>query len=199
MHKRTVAIVLMATTTFTMIPFFWQWINFQYGRHLYADWSAWWSFGTFLLAVIAACLTWQEYHASRRPRLMVKLTKSYHHLVTGEIAESVHFFAENIGGSVAVSVVVQVSPGIPWPLGSHPAGDVQERMGTRKCSYLAPGDKITLLGADRGGFGAIAFDRKSPIQSVSFSYSDAGGHGYKEHYDIDLKDIAYISETKVDG
>ncbi len=47
MHKRTVAIVLMATTTFTMIPFFWQWINFQYGRHLYADWSAWWSFGTF--------------------------------------------------------------------------------------------------------------------------------------------------------
>ena len=97
MHKRTVAIVLMATTTFTMIPFFWQWINFQYGRHLYADWSAWWSFGTFLLAVIAACLTWQEYHASRRPRLTVKLTKTYHHLVTGEIAESVHFFAENIG------------------------------------------------------------------------------------------------------
>lgn len=97
MHKRTVAIVLMATTTFTMIPFFWQWINFQYGRHLYADWSAWWSFGTFLLAVIAACLTWQEYHASRRPRLMVKLTKSYHHLVTGEIAESVHFLLRILG------------------------------------------------------------------------------------------------------
>ena len=101
-------------------------------------------------------------------------------------------------GSVALSVVIQVSPGIPWPLGSHPAGDVQECMGTRKCSYLAPRDKVTLLAAGRGEFDAIVFDQKTPIQSVSFSYSDADGYSYEEHYDIDLKDIAYVSEIKVD-
>lgn len=198
MHKKTIAIVLVATALFIMMPFIWQRINFQCGRPLYADWSAWWSFGTFLLAVIAACLTWQEYHAAKRPRLMVKLAKSYQQLVAGEITESVHFYAENIGGSVALSVVIQVSPGIPWPLGSHPAGDVQECMGTRKCSYLAPRDKVTLLAAGRGEFDAIVVDQKTPIQSVSFSYSDADGYSYEEHYDIDLKDIAYVSEIKVD-
>lgn len=109
-----------------------------------------------------------------------------------------YFYAENVGGSVALNVVVQVSPGIPWPLGSHPAGDAQECMGARKCSYMAPRDKIMLLGADRSEFDAIAFGRKMPVQSVSFSYFDADGCTYKEHYDIDLKDIAYISETKVD-
>jgi hypothetical protein len=36
------------------------------------------------------------------------------------------------------------------------------------------------------------------LQSVSFSYSDADGYSYEEHYDIDLKDIAYVSEIKVD-
>ena len=124
MHKKTIAIVLVATALFIMMPFIWQRINFQCGRLLYADWSAWWSFGTFLLAVIAACLTWQEYQAAKRPRLMVKLAKSYQQFVAGEITESVHFYAENIGGSVALSVVIQVSPGIPWPLGSHPDGEV---------------------------------------------------------------------------
>lgn len=101
MHKKTIAIVLVATALFIMMPFIWQRINFQCGRPLYADWSAWWSFGTFLLAVIAACLTWQEYHAAKRPRLMVKLAKSYQQLVAGEITESVHFYAENIGGGVS--------------------------------------------------------------------------------------------------
>lgn len=91
MHKKTIAIVLVATALFIMMPFIWQRINFQCGRPLYADWSAWWSFGTFLLAVIAACLTWQEYHAAKRPRLMVKLAKSYQQLVAGEITESVYF------------------------------------------------------------------------------------------------------------
>ena len=55
-----------------------------------------------------------------------------------------------------------------------------------------------MLAAGRGEFDAIVFDQKTPIQSVSFSYSDADGYSYEEHYDIDLKDIAYVSEIKVD-
>lgn len=48
---------------------------------------------------------------------MVKLAKSYQQLVAGEITESVHFYAENIGGgqwrSVWLSKSLLESPG-PW-------------------------------------------------------------------------------------
>lgn len=83
MRKKNIAIVSVATALFIMVPFAWQWINFQCGRSLSVDWPAWWSFGTFLLAVIAACRAWHEYRATRRPRLMVKLSKSYQRFDTG--------------------------------------------------------------------------------------------------------------------
>ena len=50
----------------------------------------------------------------------------------------------------------------------------------------------------RPGIRKCAKNRALSIQSVSFSYSDADGYSYEEHYDIDLKDIAYVSEIKVD-
>lgn len=201
-HLAQKLVTILLAIFFISAPYVWQWWNATYGHQTtYADWSAWWTFGTFLLAVIAAFIAWQEYQEAWRPRLMVRLSREYErlYLLDGktEIAEYTYLRVNNIGGSVACGISVTFTPGIPWPDGSHPAGDPQRKLEVRKRSYMAANDGLTVLEASQDAFDKVAFEEKHAHQTVTLEYCDSRRCRYKESYDIDLREISFVPAIRV--
>lgn len=91
-RKWTIPALIACSVLFCIIPYAYQWIT---GNN--ADWQAWWAFGTFLIALIAALIAYQEYNAHIRasqPQLIAHFAKLPH-----ESNSSV--FVTNVGGGIA--------------------------------------------------------------------------------------------------
>lgn len=164
------------------------------------DWDAWWAFGTFLLTIIAAGIAWFEYEETNRPLLYVYLFNEYTCITyegNRQLAQYAGLRLENFGKTPAFDIRVTLNPGVPWPLGSHPAGDPQHALMQRKISHLAASKLTDLLFADRNEFDKIAFQTSIAPQTIHISYKDRRKHRFEETYVIDLRDVAYLQSTKI--
>lgn len=202
MKKKTyIAWVTIIVIAFAAIPFFWK-SFMRYALHqpnAAIDWNAWWTFGTFLLAIIAACIAWFEYEEANQPQLFVYLFKEDTYVDSdgnGQFIQYAGLRLENIGKTPALNIRVTLAPGIPWPLGSHPAGDPQQALIQRKISHLAANKATDLLFADRTEFDKVISQENSATQTIRISYKDARNHCFGETYVINLCDVAYLQSTK---
>lgn len=162
--------------------------------------SAWWSFGMFLVAIIAAIVGWNEYKESSRPQIILGFHKSFRWCnslqndgSTQKILEQdVSLTVRNIGKNNAFQVNISFKPGIPWPLASRPAGETQDQLMHRNLSCLPVGESINLLLAERSGFDAVIDDPAVRTQSIQLTYEDISHHHYRQCFTLDLHDIWYL-------
>ena len=100
--KWTIPALIVGSVLFCVIPYLYQWIT---GNN--SDWQAWWAFGTFLIALIAAIIAYKEYNAhisATQPLIIVRIAK-----MKGDTLDTV--FLTNVGGSIAIDIKFSLSPG----------------------------------------------------------------------------------------
>ena len=101
--KWTIPALIAGSVLFCVIPYLYQWVT---GNN--SDWQAWWAFGTFLIALIAAIIAYKEYNAhisATEPLIIVRVAK-----IKGSALDTI--FLTNVGGSIAIDVKFSLSPGI---------------------------------------------------------------------------------------
>ena len=101
--KWTIPALIAGSVLFCVIPYLYQWLT---GNT--SDWQAWWAFGTFLIALIAAIIAYKEYNAhisATEPLIIVRVAK-----IKGSALDTI--FLTNVGGSIAIDVKFSLSPGI---------------------------------------------------------------------------------------
>lgn len=158
--------LIAASALFCAAPFPYQWIT---GSN--PDWQAWWSFGTFLIALIAALIAYQEYNAHIRasqPQLIAHFAKLPH-----ESNSSV--FVTNVGGGIATDIQFELQPGMK----------PRHNAGTEKLIHtipvLKPHEDALVLNA--GSFVALQLlaEPDQPMQSFHLEWKDASGRLYKSN------------------
>jgi len=198
-----VLIPIVCIACFVILPIGWEHATEKlFGiNDVSIDWGAWWAFGSFTLAVAAAYIAWREYVELTRPRLTIYLVKTEQKQInTGDtettyLAEWVGLKLENIGKTPATEITITFSPGIPWPLGSHPAGDPQQKLTERRVSHLATNKSVDLLFAGRAEFDQVAFEQCMCAQTIHLSYRGLSNRHFEEELTLDLRDIAFLSTT----
>lgn len=167
--KWTIPALIAGSAIFCIIPYAYQWIT---GNN--ADWQAWWAFGTFLIALIAALIAYQEYNAHIRatqPQLIANSEK----LDKNNSAITL----TNVGGGTATAITVKLLPGIKLkPVSGLNDADKPINLETT-IPMLEPQQKT--LAFDRGNLfvaemRAVADQAK---QTVHLEWNDTTGKHYK--------------------
>lgn len=151
-----------------------------------------------LVAVLGAFIAWEEYRNAHRPILLVRIKKEYHYSKSEFRSESISYVLVNEGTMPAQDVIVNIHPGIPWPMASHSAGDPQQELRERKVTYLSPKAEVTLLFTGRGEYEEMLSSTHCGSQSVSIEYSRLGRKKRETvKFHLDPMDIAYLGGNVV--
>ena len=150
------------------------------------------------VAILGAFIAWEEYRNAHRPILLVRIKKEYHYSKSEFRSESISYVLVNEGTMPAQDVIVNIHPGIPWPMASHPAGDPQQELRERKVTYLSPKAEVTLIFTGRGEYEEMLSATHCGSQSVSIEYSRPE-HRKREtvKFHLDPTDIAYLAANAV--
>lgn len=96
---------------FTVAPIIFQWIRSGFSDPLATlkeifpgeiDWQAWWAFGTFLIALVAALIAYREYNSHIR---------AMQPLVVPHV-EDKKLLLTNVGGGIAIKITCELDPGL---------------------------------------------------------------------------------------
>lgn len=167
-HKWTVPTLIAASALFCAAPFPYQWLT---GKT--ADWQAWWAFGTFLIALIAALIAYQEYNAHMRA-MRPQLIASWEQLDENNRAITL----TNVGGGTATAITAKLQPGVKLkPVSGLNDSDKPNNLDTR-VSMLKPQDKT--LAFDINNFFVIEMRAMAnqAKQTVHLEWNDAAGNQY---------------------
>ena len=150
------------------------------------------------IAVLGAYIAWEEYRNAHRPILLVRIKKEYHYSKGVFRSESISYVLVNEGTMPAQDVIVNIHPGIPWPVASRPAGDSQQELRERKVTYLSPKAEVTLLFTGRGEYEDMLSSAHCGSQNVSIEYSRLGRRKRETvRFHLDPMDIAYLGADVV--
>jgi hypothetical protein len=158
-------------------------------------WQGWSAYLTFWIALLAALITWKEFRISQRPKLFVYMYQDHWMIRTDSgptYVDRAGLRLENIGISPAFDIKLMVTPGIPWPVASHPAGEPRDELSKRIISYLYPKNTVDLLSSGREEFDAVAFSAPYSKQRFLLTYRGVNGEHFSEELELNLKDIQYI-------
>ena len=172
-------------------------INELNDRILFLD--VWFQGVSCVLAIVAALIAWKEYRGTHRPVIWVSLCRRSVFRDGQYDSEGIVLLLRNDGSMPASNVSISFSPGVPWPLGSRPAGENQNELRKKTVSYLGIGDCVTLLFAERISFNKSIVNAGHSIQTVTIQYSRPGEYGcYRYEFKLDLSDSNYIAEDRID-
>ncbi|WP_146194640.1 hypothetical protein [Bifidobacterium callitrichidarum] len=185
------ALVVLTTIIFCLVPYLYQGITGRFDT----DWPAWWSFGTFLVAVMAALLAWAEYRTHEdesweqvRPYVHV----SYHfdqHFLFVSVA--------NVGKTAANTVRISFEPQLSAPKSQQDPSSIapelfQKGLVERPISMIAPGARfLFLIDGSNEVLDHIKDGSLPSVTTASISYNDLRDRTYHEHYCLDLSDWQY--------
>ncbi|MGL4940555.1 hypothetical protein [uncultured Bifidobacterium sp.] len=161
--KWTIPALIAGAVLFCIIPYAYQWIT---GNN--ADWQAWWAFGTFLIALIAALIAYQEYNdhvMATEPLVVVRVAKQ-----EGSTLDSV--FLTNAGGSIATDIKFTLKPGIT--LGD---GVTKEYM-SKSLPLLKPDEDTMIIDGMTISAAHILTGTNRTRQTLHVEWEDASGRQY---------------------
>jgi len=169
-HKWTVPTLIAGSALFCAAPFPYQWLT---GKT--ADWQAWWAFGTFLIALIAALIAYQEYNAhmrATRPQLIA----SSEQLDENNSAITL----TNVGGGTATAISIRLTPGIKSGLASGLTdADEPVDLATR-IPMLEPQTKTYAFDSEKLFLTEMRAAANQPEQTVHIEWNDSAGKHYKD-------------------
>lgn len=220
--KKNLTVVLALVSIFTIaiaiaVPVYWQfsqhpdWGFLGVWRHVFSggiDWSAWWAFGTFAVALLAAIIAYREY-ALHRDDLWDN-TRTHIQITYFIVKTAIYIRISNVGRTTAVDVQVHLN-GDPeiidsaltkliygdeqfpeWEISNEAiAGGVRKGAMDRAISSIAPGSGITFLLGFAANLHALdEFSRKLEGSVVYKDYKEK--NSYNEKFVLDFDDTRYM-------
>lgn len=169
--KWAIPALIAGSAIFCIIPYAYQWITSNN-----ADWQAWWAFGTFLIALIAAIIAYQEYNAHQRAMQPLLIARSER---LDEMNTAI--MLNNVGGGTATAITVKLLPGVIMkPMaGLHDADEPVNL--EKKVPMLKPGEATDAF--DRGNLFTlnVRATPNQPMQTVQLEWEDTTGRHYKSN------------------
>lgn len=178
--KWTIPALIVGSVLFCVIPYLYQWLT---GNN--SDWQAWWAFGTFLVALIAAIIAYKEYSArisATEPLIIVRVVN-----VNG----SNTVFLTNVGGSIAIDIKFSLSPGIR--LKNCPGIEYL----ARNLPKLKPDEETIIIEAQHFAAVQILVESNHSRQILRVEWKDALGRQYvndNQKLDFGIYSSAFVSE-----
>lgn len=170
--KWTIPALIAGSVLFCIIPYAYQWIT---GNN--ADWQAWWAFGTFLIALIAALIAYQEYNnhiMATEPLVVVRVAKQ-----GGSTLDSV--FLTNVGGSIATDIRFTLNPGITLSDG------VTKDYLAKSLPLLKPDEDTMIIDELKLSAAHILAGTNRARQTLYVGWKDASGRQYaNDNYKLDF-------------
>lgn len=161
--KWTIPALIAGSAIFCIIPYAYQWIT---GNN--ADWQAWWAFGTFLIALIAALIAYQEYNnhiMATEPLVVVRVAKQ-----EGSTLDSI--FLTNAGSSIATDIKFTLKPGITMNDG------VTKDNLAKSLPLLKPDEDTMIIDALKLSAAHILAGTNRTRQTLHVEWKDASGRQY---------------------
>lgn len=195
MKKWKLTIIGIAVICFVLSPFGYAGLN----PSANIDWSNWWSFGTFLVAVAAALIAYSEYlshkkeievQSAQKEKDYILQTRPY--VILHVVFERAFVFLEvkNIGHTPATNIKLTVDSKIEKLTGEHDrAYELIHHALGKPLSFIAPGQR--LIFAICTGSEAVEAYKKKPDDSsfpATVEYENMDQQSFTESYTLDLGD-----------
>lgn len=221
--KKNLTVVLTLVSIFTIaiaiaVPVYWQfsqhpdWGFIGIWRHVFSgsiDWSAWWAFSTFAVALLAAIIAYREF-ALHRDDLWDN-TRAHIQITYFIVKTAIYIRISNVGKTTAADVQVHLNGDpdkinsaltklIKWQKISSEseasneaiAGGIRKGAMDRAISSIAPGSGITfLLGFVANLHALDEFSRKLEGSVVYKDYKEK--NSYNEKFVLDFDDARYMA------